>query len=189
MWSGLASPQPVLETERLRLRPFEVRDAVKVAKLAGARDVADTTVSVPHPYPVLTARAWIESHPRAWETDSAAHFAVELRSNRLLLGCVSVRHIDRAHYDAEIGFWVGRAWWSCGYAREGAAAVVAFAFGPLGMNRLHAHHLVRNPASGRVLKALGFREEGCLRERVQKCGRFEDVTLQALLRREWLSAE
>jgi ribosomal-protein-alanine N-acetyltransferase len=42
--------QPVLETARLRLRPFLPEHAPVLARLAGRRELADTTISIPHPY-------------------------------------------------------------------------------------------------------------------------------------------
>ena len=75
--------------------------------------------------------------------------------------------------------------WGQGYATEAARAVVAFGFEELGLNRIYAHHMVRNPASGRVLAKIGMEPEGLLRQRVKKWGLFEDVVPMALLREEW----
>ena len=44
------APGPVLETERLVLRRFTVDDEAEVARLAGDRAIADTTLAIPHPY-------------------------------------------------------------------------------------------------------------------------------------------
>jgi len=63
--------------------------------------------------------------------------------------------------------------------------VLRFAFEDLGLNRLCAYHMVRNPASGKVLQKNGFVQEGLLRQRVRKWGVFEDVALLAILRRDW----
>ena len=60
-----------------------------------------------------------------------------------------------------------------------------FAFESLGLNRVYAHHMVRNPASGRVLAKLGMQREGLLRQRVRKNDAFEDVVLCALVREDW----
>ena len=67
-------------------------------------------------------------------------------------------------------------------------AVVRYVFESLGLNRLYAYHMVRNPASGRVLEKNGFKQEGLLRQRVRKWGRFEDVAQWAILRQEWQNA-
>jgi RimJ/RimL family protein N-acetyltransferase len=99
-----------------------------------------------------------------------------------LIGSVGLRDIDREHEQAELGFWIGREWWGHGYAREAAAAVIAFGFGVLGLNRICAHHMERNPAAGRVLQAAGMQREGILRQRVRKWGAYEDVVLYAILR-------
>ena len=68
---------------------------------------------------------------------------------------------------------------------EALQAAVRYGFEGLGLNRLYAYHMVRNPASGRVLEKNRFVQEGLLRQRVRKWGRFEDVALWAILRREW----
>ena len=185
----LHATQPTLATTRLRLRPFVAADAGRVAELAGAREIADTTVSIPHPYPIDIAERWIASHLQAWETDRAAHFAITLLPHGLLIGGISLRDIDRAHYQAELGVWIGKPWWGNGYATEAAGALLELAFGQLGLNRVHAHHLVRNPASGHVLESAGFQREGRLRQRVMKWGRFEDVVLLAILRSDWVARQ
>ena len=43
--------QPTLVTERLTLRPFLPDDAFDIERLAGMREIADTTLTIPHPYP------------------------------------------------------------------------------------------------------------------------------------------
>jgi RimJ/RimL family protein N-acetyltransferase len=179
------SVQPTLIAERLQLRPFVRKDAVRVAELAGARSIADTTISIPHPYPTELAADWISTHVASWQVERAAHFAIELRPQGVLAGSVSVRDLDRAHYQAELGFWIGEPFWGQGLATEALRCVLSFTFGPLGLNRLHAHHMARNPASGRVLEKVGFRREGLLRQRVIKWGRFEDVVILSLLRQDW----
>jgi ribosomal-protein-alanine N-acetyltransferase len=54
--------QPILETERLFLTVFTEGDVPKVARLAGDRSIADTTLHIPHPYAEEDARAWIATH-------------------------------------------------------------------------------------------------------------------------------
>ena len=89
------------------------------------------------------------------------------------------------HARAELGYWVGVPYWNRGVATEAARALVAFGFGALGLHRVQARHLTRNPASGRVMQKLGMRLEGVHREAVRKWDRFEDLAMYAVLAREW----
>jgi len=150
--------------------------------MAGAREIADTTVSIPHPYDLDHALAWIGNQHRESVRGRATNFAIRLLPGSPLIGSAGLRDIDHEHLQAELGFWIGRDWWGQGYAREAAAAVLRFGFETLGLNRICAHHMARNPAAGRVLLHVGMQREGLLRERVKKWGVYEDVVLYAILR-------
>jgi len=69
---------------------------------------------------------------------------------------------------------------------EATTAVMQYGFGPLGLNRIHAYHFKRNPASGRVLQKSGLAYEGRLRKHVLKDDRFEDLEIYGALSTEWV---
>ena len=177
------SATPTLHTTRLVLGAFTPADAADLQQLAGDREIADTTVSIPHPYDLDHALAWIGQQRRELVRGRAANFAIRLPGSRLI-GCTGLRDIDREHSQAELGFWIGRQWWGQGYAREAASAVIRFGFEQLNLNRICAHRMARNPAAGQVLRHLGMEREGVLRERVRKWGVYEDVVLYAILRED-----
>ena len=177
--------QPTLETERLLLRPLTPGDAPAVACLAGRREIADTTISIPHPYSEEQARQWIAGQVGLFANGKFCVFGMQLKHPVSLAGTIGLREIDAEHSQAELGFWVAVNLWGQGYATEAARQVVSFGFEQLGLNRIYAHHMVRNPASGRVLAKIGMRHEGVLRQRVRKWGVFEDVVALAALRGEW----
>ena len=172
--------QPSLRSERLILRPFVSADASSVERLAGAREVADTTLSIPHPYPPGAAAAWIVSHPALWAKRKSVAYAITLQSTEELVGAISLV-INMDHARAEIGYWIGLEYWNQGYATEAGWLVVRFGFEELGLHRIEGHHLVRNPASGRVLTNLGMRHEGIHRDAIRKWERFEDIGSYAVL--------
>ncbi len=102
-----------------------------------------------------------------------------------LIGGVELRAIDWEHLQGELSLWIGVTQQGRGYAGEALGALVGYGFDQLGLWRLYAYHMVRNPASGRVLERLGMRREGLMRDRVCKWGQFEDVVLCSILRSEW----
>jgi RimJ/RimL family protein N-acetyltransferase len=172
---SLTDNEPIeLKTERLLLCRFKLEDSVAFSELAGAFEIADTMISVPHPLPPKLAREWIASA-------GPVTFAVHELATGMLVGCAELRDIETDHGQAELSFWIGRPFWGRGYASEAAAALIRHGFDSLGLNRIYAHHMFRNPASGCVLQKLGMRQEGLLRQRVRKWGRFEDVWLWAIL--------
>lgn len=185
-WSREGVPRvlvDVVRTRRLLLRPFTAFDAPRLAELAGARRIADTTISVPHPMSIDVARQQIARFESEWKSGTGATFAMVLPGDPdQLVGLVAIRHIDREHLEGELSFWVAEAAEGHGYVTEAATAILDYAFRELGLNRICAFHMVRNPASGRVLAKIGMSQEGCLRQRVRKWGTYEDVLVWAVVR-------
>jgi RimJ/RimL family protein N-acetyltransferase len=171
---------PTLTTKRLVLRPFAPDDAAAVQRLAGDRAVADTTLSIPHPYPDGAAERWIAGHAERYAGREIMVLAVALRDGGELAGCISLRLHDE-HGRAEMGYWMGVPYWNLGYCSEAARALVAYGFEQMGLHRIYAHHLTRNPASGRVMQKVGMTYEGTLRQHIRKGDRYDDVTSYGIL--------
>ncbi len=175
--------QPTIATARLVLRPFLLDDAAAVQRLAGARQIAATTLNIPHPYEDGMAEAWIGGHRQAWDRGEQAAFAIT-QSEAGLVGAIGLR-IEAAHQRAELGYWIGVPYWNRGYATEAAGAVLEFAFGELGLHRVHASYLTANPASGRVMEKVGMKREGLRRDHILKWDEYHDLTICGLLREDF----
>jgi RimJ/RimL family protein N-acetyltransferase len=175
---------PVITTPRVRLRPFTAADAPTVERLAGAREVADTTARIPHPYPEGAAAAWIATHAEAWATRRELALAITLAEGGELVGSIGLV-FSPEHEKAELGYWIGLPFWGKGFASAAAGALVGFAFSRLGLNRVEAHHMARNPASGRVLLKAGLCREGVSLGAMRKNDRFEDVVFYGARRSDW----
>lgn len=89
------------------------------------------------------------------------------------------------HGRGEIAYALNRAYWGNGYMPEAAAAVLAFGFDTLQLNRIEARCEVDNLPSERVMQKLGMQFEGVLRQHVQVQGRYRDLKLYSILREEW----
>ncbi len=177
--------QPILETLRLQLRPIELSDTLEIQKAAGMREIADTMISLPHPYPAGEAERYIFQKQNEREAGSSVTFIIGRKVEKGFCGLIEVRDIDHEHSQGELSFWLAINAWGHGYMSEVVQVVVRYGFEVLSLNRLYAHHMLRNPATGRVLEKNGFKKEGLLRQRVLKWGQYEDVALLAILRQDW----
>ena len=173
--------QPSLQTQRLRLRPFVADDAETVSQLAGTAEVANAIISIPHPYSITAAKTWIAGLPHLYRTGQAVHFALSLLDSKQLIGAFCLRNIHVRHASAELEFWIGAAWQRQGYATEAMQAVLTFGFEELDLHRIAAFHITGHQPSAAFLAKQGFSHEGVLRDAVRKNGRFQDVSLAAIL--------
>lgn len=176
---------PHLETERLILRPLEPADAGTIRALAGEREVASTTLHIPHPYPEGAAEQFILHTREAAEAGLGYTYGLVRKPDGGLIGCMGLAGISSVHRRAELGYWIGRPYWNRGYATEAARRLVQFGFEELGLNRIWACHMTGNPASGRVMQKAGMTFEGVHRQDVMKWGRFEDLALYSILHSEF----
>ena len=86
----MSVPIPTLETERLLLRPFVLADASEVRRLAGAREVYDGTLAIPHPYPEGLAEEWIGRHAGGFERGEFVSLAATRREDGTLVGSIGL---------------------------------------------------------------------------------------------------
>jgi RimJ/RimL family protein N-acetyltransferase len=179
----LTPVQAVLRTQRLTLRPLTLEDAPLVQKLAGERDVASTTRLIPHPYPPGMAEKWITTLPELYARAEMINWGIAFHEGPLL-GTIRLI-LNPIDNHAEMGYWIGKPFWNNGYCTEAARAVLAYGFETLGLERIYANYLARNPASGRVLTKLGMQQEGLLRRHRRKFGRYEDLIVCGLVKSEY----
>ena len=162
----MTAPQE-LRTARLLLRSLERSDIPDLVRLAGAREVAATTINIPHPYTASDAEGFIAHAETEAAAGRSAVFAVIIASGRELCGAVGLT-ITPASHRAELGYWIGVPYWSRGFATEAASAALQFGFDTLGLRKIHASHFAGNVASQRVLEKIGMRHEGCFHAHVLK---------------------
>ncbi len=164
------------------LRDFVPGDAGRVAELCGDAAVALVTAAIPHPYSGADATAWIATHRDAREAGTAWTYAITRADDGALVGAIDLR--AAAGPGGNLGYWIGRPYWGCGYATTAARALLAMAFLGLELDALGATHLARNPASGRVLEKCGMtlaRRE----RRPHRGGPAEEMCVWSITRERW----
>jgi RimJ/RimL family protein N-acetyltransferase len=175
-----------LRTARLLLRSLEREDVPALVRMAGAKEIAATTLNIPHPYAEADALTFLAKANEDFRAGRSASFGISIPPGRELCGGVGLTLAD-AHKHAELGYWIGVPFWGKGYATEAAAAVVEFGFGTLRLNRIFAHHFAGNAGSQRVLEKIGMRHEGQFRQHIRKWDQFIDIENYGVLAEEFRS--
>ena len=177
--------QPTLTTERLLLRPFNLLAAQRVQELAGDKRIADTPLLIPHPYPGGAAEEWISSHSANAECGNEFVFAIILKEKKDLIGAIGAA-VNKKFNNAELGYWIGVPYWNNGFVSEALSAVIKFAFMDLQLNKVHAHHMDFNEASGKAMIKNGMQKEGRFRKHIFKNNEFHDAVFYGILREDYL---
>jgi [ribosomal protein S5]-alanine N-acetyltransferase len=185
---NLPQAVPTLETARLQLRAFSQTDAPAVFALMQDGKISENTLLIPNPYTLEDALSWIKSHTERAKRASGFSFAVTLRSSGDVVGGFGL-HPDLTHAHAEIGYWVGTAFWGQGFAAEAGRAILDWAFAELALERVHAHVFAGNTGSVRVQEKMGMTLEGRLRNYYRKNGVLIDSEMRSILRSEWQKAK
>ncbi|HYD99170.1 MAG TPA: GNAT family N-acetyltransferase [Alphaproteobacteria bacterium] len=147
----------VLETERLRLRPFRADDVAPLVALLGEWQVVRWLSRMPWPYTADHAADWVGTVMEEHEAGRPGHFAIAWRGDDVLVGGIG---LTPQGDDAELGYWLGRPYWGQGYGAEAARSLLAYAFDGLGLRRVHAYTAPGNERSQRLLAGLGMRRVG-----------------------------
>lgn len=124
----------------------------------------------------------------AWYREQAATgggwWGITLGVNEPLIGACGYNDYVAAHRRVETGYWLVPAYWRQGIAREAVKAILDHAFAHSPYNRIEARVEPDNVASCALLRMLGFRHEGRLREVEFDRDHFVDLDLYTLLRRD-----
>lgn len=153
---------PVLNTERLSLRPLREDDAPDVQRILSEPHISRYTLGFPHPYPPGAALVWIRNELDRRGSGSSYPWAVTLPGDEVI-GFIGLA-IHESGIDAHMGYWIDHQHWNRGYATESVRAVLAFGLGELGLQRIEARCFAENVASGRVLRKAGMSLERCLHD-------------------------
>lgn len=175
---------PELETPRLVLRRFRTGDVDAVFNLVSDLSVAKWTARIPHPYERKMAEEWLRDADRLRDAGRSLAFAITLRDTDIVIGSVSFE-IEDDPGRAEIGYYLGRAYWGRGYMTEAAGAALDFGFETLGFETVHSEVFAENAASSGVLGKLGFDDLGPDRMEAPARGRVVAVNQYALDRGTW----
>ena len=161
------------------MRSWQWRDRDAIVRHANNPNVSiNLRDRFPNPYTAADARRWLES---VIDFKPETNFAIAVGAEAVG-GIGFTVQSDVGRRSAEIGYWLGEAFWGRGIATEALIAVTDYAFSHYDVCRLYAHVFDWNGASARVLEKAGYVFEGRMRKSVTKDGQTIDQLMYAMIR-------
>jgi [ribosomal protein S5]-alanine N-acetyltransferase len=175
---------PVLETERLILRPITVADADEVFEYGSDPEVTKYMI-----FPTHTTLAdsimWLETVPDSFAKRERMTFAITLKADGKFIGSSGFHDISPKHHRLMMGYVLSRNYWGNGYMTEAVREMILFAFEDMGMHRVAATCDYDNIRSARVMDRCGMTLEGVLRDYEVRRGKFIATKSYAILKKDY----
>ena len=174
----------MLQGEKVLLRALSRADLPRIwafnndleVELAGGGDP-------PMPQSLERLQAEFDREAAKGGRDNAS-FAIE--ADGVVIGTCGLRDFSEAHRTCELGISIGdKDYWGKGYGRDAVRLLVEHAFRHRNMRKVFLRVWGTNERGIRAYRAVGFVEEGRLRQHVWSAGSYVYLVLMGVLRHEW----
>jgi RimJ/RimL family protein N-acetyltransferase len=173
---------------KFRLRPVTLGDVDALWPYVSDPALPVHMSWAPHASREVTT-AFIQAQVDGLAAGTIVNWAIEIDGKAAgLIALAGIRwqfstdwRVDRA----ELGYWIGPAFWGQGIMSEAAMAATKFGFETLGLHKITIGHMEGNEASQRIIEGLGFRYVGLALEDAWKNGAWRHHHRYELTVGEW----
>src|SRR5690606_2010418 len=174
----------MLKGEKVILRPVRREDLPLLnqmkndveGELAGGGDPP-----MPQPLPMLEAE-----YEQSWSRGGRDNVNFAIEADGKLIGGCALFDFDSTAHTCQLGITIGdKAYWGKGYGREAISLLVNYAFQHRNLHKVFLRVHSKNERAIRAYQAVGFAEEGRLRDHVWSNGAYDDLIYMGILREEW----
>lgn len=175
---------PLIETDRLILRKVTEKDADSLLVYLSDEEVTRHMGLAPFASieDALDEIGWYQS---IFGNGTGMRWGITVKEEDRIIGSCGFLNLSEKHHRAEIGFELSREHWGKGIAGEALHAVAAYGFTHLNLNRIEALIEPANSPSQKLVEKTGFLREGLLRDYEYTQGKFDDLYMYSMLRREF----
>ncbi|MDQ7024323.1 MAG: GNAT family protein [Anaerolineae bacterium] len=174
---------PSLATERLMLREITPEDVTALLMHFGNPEVVKFIAMQPIKT-IAQANEWLKWMGGFFAAKDGLRWGITLQDGTFV-GSTGLHLWNREAHYAQIGCDIAHKFWGNGYGQEAMREIIDFGWNQMKLNRIEAEIVMGNQASIHVMKKLGFQQEGVLRQRLLKGGKFYDVLIFSVLRQEY----
>ena len=169
------------------LRKPRISDWKDIVEGVGDLELSKMTKGIPYPYKKKDALDWIKKSIGKWNKGESYAFYLELKSEKKVIGCISLSKANLFQGTATTGSWINKKYWKKGYITEAKIAANDFAFNKLKLRRLNSSVFTDNIASNKTQQKMGYELEGMRRKYVKSLatGKIHDDNMYGLLKEDW----
>ncbi|MDM5332142.1 GNAT family protein [Ureibacillus composti] len=175
---------PVLETERLVLRRITEADAGSVLSYLSDEDVMKYYGLTPF-QTIDDALAEVDWYDKIFSEETGIRWGITIKGQDEVIGSCGFHRMVSQHHRSEIGFELSKTYWGQGFASEAVSTILSYGFEHLHLNRIEALIEPANLSSQKLVIKHGFLKEGLLRSYEYTRGKFDDLFMYSLLKRDF----
>ncbi len=181
MFTKLFDVFPLLETQRLILRPLAESDAQDIFEVFSDRKVMEFYDLLPFES-LERAKEQIDFFTKGFEQKQMIRWGIELKENGKLIGTCGFFAFNVDAMKAELGYELNSTYQGKGLMTEAVSEAISFLFKQTSVNRVEAYVEPDNISSQKLAEKIGFTKEGTLRQYERCRGELIDICVFGLLR-------
>ena len=174
---------PIIETNRLILREVAAEDALDMYHYLSDEEVVKH-MGLPPAQSVEEVMDEIDWYHSIIKDGTGIRWGVTLKDSGKVIGSCGYLNMQHKHYRAEVGFELSKNYWGKGIASEALEAIIMYGFNHYHLERIEALIEPGNIQSQRLVSKLGFTNEGLLRHYEYTLGKFDDLYMYSIIKRD-----
>lgn len=175
---------PEIYTERLYLRKISLKDAEILFNYWSDPEVTKY-LNVTTFKNIEQAYSMIRALNSLYNNKEGFRWAIVTKKDNNVIGTCGYNNWIKKSSRGEIGYELGKEYWGKGYASEAVKEIIKYGFKNMNLNRIEAFTVPEATSSINLLKKLGFKQEGTLRQYGYWNMRYWDENIYSLLKRDW----
>ncbi len=175
---------PELETKNLLLKEITQNNEVEIFNIFSDTDVMKYYDINPLEKASEASNLIIFLSKR-YENKNGIRWGIYTKRENRLIGTCGFHNISKQASRVELGYELCKEYWNQGIMKEALDAIVLYGFRDMKFNRIQALVEPENKASIKLLLKLKFSEEGTMKEYEFYKGKYVDLSMFSLLRKDY----
>ena len=173
----------MLKNDRITLRPLKKEDRQYTLKWRNDPEIKQASMMHPFPVTLELEDEWYEG--LSDRANKAVWFGIELNQDSSLIGFTFLNNISWTDRTCNLGIVIGeKNHQGAGIGREVMETLISYAFEKLNLRKIGLEVREDNKAALSLYEKLGFMTEGTLRDHHFSNGKYYDVLIMSLFKKD-----